>query len=139
MKGETMAKVHLMMKSWVSAGIHRALKLDSYLSMLCMMVVCIVLALFSAGCTGDRETNDVINFQLNLNNPEVEGREVTVNGGVAVPIERIQWDWGDGQIDKHHYFPATHTYNKPGRYQVKVTVFDTKNRTATKSVSVEIR
>ena len=89
-------------------------------------------------CTSDKEKNGVIDFRLNLSTPEIFEREVVVNGGVAAPIERIQWDWGDGQINKHHFFPANHTYDKPGRYEIKVTVFDSKNRTATKSVTVDI-
>lgn len=104
-----------------------------------VMLFCIVLVILTAGCPGDQGKSDVIDFRLNLSNPEVEEREVTVNGGVAVPIERIQWEWGDGQIDKHHFFPASHTYNKPGGYEIKVTVFDSKNQTVTKSVTVEIR
>jgi hypothetical protein len=134
-----MAKVQIMIKSWIRAGVNRILKHGYYLSTYCVVIVCILLGLFYAGCTGDRETNDVIDFRLNLNNPEIEGREVTVNGGVAVPIEQIQWDWGDGQIDEHHFFPASHTFNKPGSYEIKVIVFDSKKRTATKSVTVEIR
>lgn len=102
------------------------------------VIVCIMLVLFYAGCTGDQGTHDVADFRLNLSPPEVLEREVIVNGGVAVPVERIQWDWGDGQIDKHHFFPASHTYDKTGRYEIKVTVFDSKNRTATKSIAVEI-
>lgn len=134
-----MAKVHIMIKSWVRVGVNRTPKQGSRLPTYCVVIVCILLGLFYAGCTGDRETHDVIDFRLNLNNPEVEGREVTVNGGVAVPIEQIQWEWGDGQIDEHHFFPASHTYNKPGRYEIKVIVFDSKKRTATQSVTVEIR
>ena len=134
-----MAKVYIVIKSLARAGVHRTLKQGSHLSLYCMVIACIILGLFYAGCTGDREKYDVTDFRLNLNTPEVEGREVTVNGGVAVPIEQIQWDWGDGQIDEHHFFPASHTYNKPGHYVIKVTVFDKKNRMASKSVTVEIR
>jgi PKD repeat protein len=54
-------------------------------------------------------------------------------------VERIQWEWGDGQTEKHHYFPASHTYTNPGRYEIRVTVFDGKNHSAAKSVSVDIR
>jgi len=129
----------LMMKNWSGKAIHQTLRQLPHISAYCMMIVCIVLALSCGGCTGDRERDDVIDFQLNLNSPEVEGREVTVNGGVAVPIERIQWDWGNGKIDQHQFFPASHVYDKPGLYEIKVTVFDSKNRTAQKSVSVEIK
>ena len=89
-----------------------------------------------AGCTDD---SGFIDFQLSLNNPEVQGKQVTVNGGVVAPIERIQWEWGDGAADKHHFFPASHTYDKPGRYEIKVTAFDSKNHSASKSVSVDIK
>ncbi len=80
-----------------------------------------------------------VDFQLNLSTPEVQGRQVTVNGGVIAQVERIQWEWGDGQIDQHHFFPASHTYEAPGTYEIKVTVFDNRNRHATRSVTVEIK
>ncbi|MBW1839177.1 MAG: PKD domain-containing protein [Deltaproteobacteria bacterium] len=102
------------------------------------VIVCIALAIFYAGCTGDKGKNDVIDLRLNLSTPDIFEREVVVNGGIMAPVERIQWDWGDGQIEKHHFFPHSHTYNKPGRYQITVTVFDSKNRTATQSVTVDI-
>ena len=102
------------------------------------VIVCIALAIFYAGCTGDKGKNDVIDLRLNLSTPDIFEREVVVNGGIMAPVERIQWDWGDGQIEKHHFFPHSHTYNKPGRYQITVTAFDSKNRSATQSVTVDI-
>jgi len=54
-------------------------------------------------------------------------------------VERIQWEWGDGQIEKHRFFPASHTYATPGKYEIKVTAFDNQNRYATRSVTVEIK
>ena len=102
------------------------------------VIVCIVSVLFCAGCTGDQKTEGSIDFRLNLSRPEILDGEVIVNGGVAAPVVKIQWDWGDGKTDKHHFFPHTHTYDKPGRYEIKVTVFDSKNRTATQSVTVDI-
>lgn len=102
------------------------------------VIVCIVSVLFCAGCTGDQKTEDSIDFRLHLSKPGILEREVIVNGGVAAPVVKIQWDWGDGQTDKHHFFPHIHTYDKPGRYEIKVTVFDSKNRTATHSVAVDI-
>ncbi len=100
------------------------------------IAVVVLAGLFYIGCS---DNGGFVDFQLNLNPPEVQGKQVTVNGGVIAPVDRIQWEWGDGQIDKHHFFPATHTYAKPGRYEIKVTVFDSKNQSATKSVSVEIK
>jgi len=105
----------------------------------CLHLICGALALFFIGCKGSKETVNSSEFRLNLSTPEVIDREVSINGGVAAPVERIQWEWGDGQADHHLFFPASHTYAKPGRYEVKVTVFDSNNRTATKSVTVEIK
>lgn len=99
-----------------------------------LILIFSILALMS--CSGD---SGFVDFQLNLNTPEVQGRQVTVNGGVMAQVERIQWEWGDGQIDRHHFFPASHSYAAPGTYEIKVTVFDNRNRHATRSVSVEIK
>jgi hypothetical protein len=89
--------------------------------------------------------------------PANSGIQVPVNGGMQAPpvnsgvqappvkavtpapIDRIQWDWGDGQTDKHHFFPASHEYTKPGSYQITVTVFDANNQSTSKTVSVEIK
>jgi hypothetical protein len=102
-------------------------------SSLAFIILC---SLLFAGCGGD---SGFVDFQLTLNTPEVQGKKVTVNGGVMVQVERIQWEWGDGQMDKHRFFPATHTYAMPGKYEIKVTVFDNQNRYATRSVTVEIK
>jgi PKD repeat protein len=96
----------------------------------------ILFSLLFAGCGGD---SGFVDFQLNLNTPEVQGKKVTINGGVMAQVERIQWEWGDGQIDKHRFFPASHTYATPGKYEIKVTAFDNQNRYATRSVTVEIK
>jgi len=77
-------------------------------------------------------------FQLNLSPPQIAGAAVTVNGGVVAPVVRIQWDWGDGIVDRHLYFPATHTYATAGRYTITVTVFDADNHTAAQSVAVDV-
>jgi len=96
----------------------------------------LLLLLFYSGCNGD---SAFVDFQFSLNPPEVKGRQVTVNGGVGVPIERIQWEWGDGEMEKHHFFPFSHTYKNPGKYEIKVTVFDSKNQNATRTVTVDIK
>ena len=99
-------------------------------------ILLLTLGFLYAACSSD---SGPVDFQLNLNTPEIQGRQVTVNGGVVAPVERIQWEWGDGQTEKHHYFSASHTYTNPGRYEIRVTVFDGKNHSAAKSVSVDIR
>ena len=100
-----------------------------------LTLIMLIILLF-AGCGGD---SGLVDFQLNLNKPEVQGKKVTLNGGVMAQVERIQWEWGDGQIDKHRFFPASHTYAAPGKYEIKVTAFDNQNRYATRSVTVEIK
>jgi len=96
----------------------------------------LLLVLFYSGCSGD---SSFVDFQLNLNPPAIKGREVTVNGGVAIPVERIQWDWGDGQFEKHHFFPYSHIYKNPGRYEIKVTAFDSKNQSSARTATVDIK
>ena len=97
-------------------------------------VVCFCAAA-GAGCADPAGPPD---FQLNLSPPEIAGATVTVNGGVVAPVVRIQWDWGDGTVDRHLYFPATHTYAAAGRYTVTVTVFDAENNSAAQSVTVDV-
>ena len=43
-----------------------------------IVLACVGLGLFSAGCTEERDANDTIDFQLNLNLPEVMEREIIV-------------------------------------------------------------
>jgi hypothetical protein len=92
--------------------------------------------ILSAGCSDKQGPPD---FQLNLNPPQIEGKIVTINGGVIAPVERIQWDWGDGTIDRHLFFPASHTYNTPGQYTITVTVVDGRNYSASKTVTADIK
>lgn len=125
------------MRIQVRKGVTSIFKQSFPVCVYCFLMACIVFGFFCAGCSGDRKS-DVTDFQLNLNNPEVDEREVSVNGGVAAPVDRIQWDWGDGQIDSHRFFPANHTYKDPGQYNITVTVFNNKGETATKSVTVVI-
>lgn len=73
--------------------------------------------------------------RLTLLSPEISGLKVNINGVVVAPVERIEWDWGDGQ-KSISWFAATHTYLHSGTYTVKVTVYDKKGRTTTKEVDV---
>lgn len=100
-----------------------------------LLAICLLVVFFS-GCFGEAQDP---NLQLNLSTPVVKEKNVSLNGGVSVPVERIQWEWGDGQTDKHHFFPATHDYKNPGTYQITVTVFTSNNTNASKSVAVEIK
>ncbi len=135
-----MLKVEELKENWARTGVLRTFTQSSHLSRYCLVMLCIVMGLFCAGCKSDKKTDSgAIDFRLNLSNPEVQGAEVNVNGGIAVPVERIQWEWGDGQMERHHFFPVTHTYAQPGKYQIIVTVFDDKERTASQSVTVEIK
>lgn len=116
--------------------IPRPLRHLRLIAVTCLIVAYSAGVILCSGCTGEQKA---IDFQLNLNMPEIDGKSVTVNGGVVAPVERIQWDWGDGQIDKHGFFPATHIYKNPGTYTVTVTVFDARNTSSIKSVTVDIR
>jgi len=106
---------------------------------LSLLAICLLAVSFSGGCANEVPV-PVPTLQLSLNAPEISEKTVSVNGAASAPVDRIQWEWGDGQTDKHIYFPAHHVYKNPGKYQINVTVFDTKNnKSATKSVSVEIK
>jgi len=80
---------------------------------------------------------------LTLFEPQINGLTVTING-VATPgyegvsITRIRWDWGDGNSEDH-WFPATHTYSRPGTYTVTVTAYqsDGLSTTATKTIQIQ--
>jgi len=91
------------------------------------------------GCTKEKNTSNICDVNLNLNAPELQERNVMINGGVTAPVKRIEWNWGDGKVDKHLYFPAHHTYGAPGQYEIKVTVFSAKGCTEEKSVAVIIK
>jgi hypothetical protein len=135
-----MQKVQELKENWACTGVIKTLTQSSHLSRYCLVMLCIVISVFCAGCKSDKKTaTGAIDFRLNLSNPEVQGREVNVNGGVAVPVERIQWEWGDGQIERHRFFPSEHTYAQPGKYKIIVTAFDSKGLTASQSVTVEIK
>lgn len=100
------------------------------------LAACLLIAVLCAGCYSQEQAAD---FQLHLSMPEIKGKTVSVNGGVAAPVERIQWEWGDGQTDQHHFFPASHTYADPGTYQITVTVFGGDSRRASTSTHAEIK
>lgn len=77
--------------------------------------------------------------RLKLLPPDVHGRTVTVNGVVVAPVKTIRWNWGDGAIDPHHWFPATHTYAQAGQYFVQVVTTDDKGRVSTQGVRVSVQ
>jgi PKD repeat protein len=81
--------------------------------------------------------------KLTLLDPEVRGLTVTVSG-VATPgyegakIDRLTWDWGDGSSEDR-WFPASHTYSKPGTYTIKVTAYQSDGLSVTKTIQVNVR
>jgi len=108
-----------------------------YSSLRCsLLAICLLVVCCTVGCFGEVQNP---NLQLNLNVPTVKEKDVSLNGSVSGPVQRLQWEWGDGHTDMHHFFPASHTYNKPGTYQITVTAFDSTNKGSSKSVSVEIK
>ena len=58
------------------------------------------------------------------------GTAITVNG-FTIPgagctlIERISWDWGDGQHEDAFLFPGPHTYAREGVYVARATAHQT--------------
>jgi PKD repeat protein len=79
---------------------------------------------------------------LSLFEPQIKGLEVLING-VASPghkdanINRMHWDWGDG-FSEDHWFPASHTYSKPGTYTVTVTSYQSDGLSTTKTLTVKV-
>jgi PKD repeat protein len=78
-----------------------------------------------------------------LYDPQVNGLTVTVNGNVApgysgASISRVHWDWGDGSGGDYS-FPASHTYSKPGTYNVTVTVYQSDGLTTSKTITVTLQ
>ena len=77
---------------------------------------------------------------LTLFEPQISGLTVTING-VTLPgtpgttITRIHWIWGDGS-EEDHWFPASHTYPKAGRYPIIVTSFQSDGLSTSKSLTV---
>ena len=42
-------------------------------------------------------------------------------GAGCTSIERIHWDWGDGQHEDAFLFPGPHTYTREGVYVARAT------------------
>lgn len=84
-----------------------------------------------AGCEPD----------LTVYSPQVDGCSVTINGVVTSPcgdpVERINWDWGDG-TSNNSWFPAEHTYDDSGTYNVTVTAYSAAGYSATDTKQVNI-
>ncbi len=53
-------------------------------------------------------------------------------------IAQIHWFWGDGRAS-YSWFPAEHTYEQPGRYQVVVTARDLEGHETVAKTTVTIR
>jgi PKD repeat protein len=63
---------------------------------------------------------------LTLADAEFDDLTVMVKGTVYstdLHIARIVWDWGDGTVEDS-WFPGRHTYSRPGRYTLSVSVHD---------------
>ena len=81
-----------------------------------------------------REATECI-VDLSLNCPlsgdpqsYIDGFNVQLNGGIYIPfscpeVERIEWDWGDGEIIDSA-FPATHIYSAPGKFSISIKAMD---------------
>ncbi|MCX5856214.1 MAG: PKD domain-containing protein [Deltaproteobacteria bacterium] len=110
--------------------------MKAFLTIICISLIYFILP---AGCSKEKPAVEPCNIQLNLNAPELDGQNVTVNGGVIAPVKQIQWNWGDGTIDKHRYFPARHTYAGPGRYEIKTTAFSIKGCSEEKTLVVNVK
>ena len=102
-----------------------------------LFCVSFIFCLIPAGCSTEKQTCD---FKLNIYVLGLsDAGKVTINGSVLANVKRIQWEWGDGMVDEHHFFPASHAYGKPGRYTITVTVYDVKDCPDKKSISVDIK
>jgi len=80
---------------------------------------------------------------IDLSTPQVSGLTGNFNG-VMLPtttgasiIKRAHWSFGDGAT-AYSWFPATHTYARPGTYTVTATVVDSNGLTATASTVVTV-
>jgi hypothetical protein len=79
---------------------------------------------------------------ISLEAPSINGLSVSVNG-VAEPgsggctISSISWTWGDGTSNSQ-FFPATHTYDSYGTYDVNATTHQSDGQTASASEPVTL-
>jgi hypothetical protein len=115
--------------------------MQGFRAVLILIYLSLAFLIILTGCTEEKQVSAKcdIDIKLNISKPELMANNVTINGGVVAPVKRIQWDWGDGRIEKHRYFPAKHSYEKPGQYDIKVTAFAGKGCSEEKSVTVEIK
>ena len=75
---------------------------------------------------------------LTLVEQRVTGMHMRTSGKCNMKLkEPFTWDWGDGSITRDD-FPAGHTYQRPGRYTVRVTATTMDGRQVTASTSVTI-
>lgn len=106
-----------------------------FVLMLCISAVICILP----GCSKEQTTGQTCDLKLELFAPELKANTVSINGVVQAPVNRIQWDWGDGNVDKHLFFPAKHTYSNPGRYKITVTAFSASKCSEEKTIFVDVK
>lgn len=102
-------------------------------------VFVLILIFILPGCTKEQTTGEKCDLKLEVFTPEQKANTVSINGIVNAPVNRIQWDWGDGNVDKHLFFPGKHTYGNLGRYKITVTAFSANRCSEEKSISVDIK
>jgi hypothetical protein len=106
------------------------------------------------GSIGANSNLDVASTQITTSNCEatgvgapwvelyqanVTGLTVTIDGyAVAGIVSNVTWSWGDGQTSLG-YFPQSHTYAKPGTYEVNITLFDCTGGGKTASASQVVK
>ena len=90
--------------------------------------------------TKELESDPDCECAVRLEIPDINGREVSVNGGISKMGKNCRmpkWYWGDGKTSES-FFPATHKYMKSGEYNIQVTGTDSKNRRTVSSVDIKI-
>ena len=58
----------------------------------------------------------------------------SIKGGTSPYV--VSWDFGDGSTSQE--IKPTHVYNKPGEYTIKITVTDSKQKTAIDTATITV-
>ena len=62
-------------------------------------------------------------YKLELQKPIVNGKQVVINGVHNFGAKaKPEWNWGDGTKGDYNMFPGKHSYQKPGTYNVTLTI-----------------